>query len=149
MKSGSQIVRLVVLVAAVLPRIVAAQENSPKRLSSIVSVAVEEYRKAIDPQGKTISRDEYAETASFLADARGIAQRLKGYNAATTQALLDTLIAAVRAKRPPREVQLIGARFKGALGAAGALDLPSAPLDTARGQSQMSQRRRDPRLRRR
>ena len=133
MKSGSQIVRLVVLVAAVLPRIVAAQENSPKRLSSIVSVAVEEYRKAIDPQGKTISRDEYAETASFLADARGIAQRLKGYNAATTQALLDTLIAAVRAKRPPREVQLIGARFKGALGAAGALDLPSAPLDTARG----------------
>ena len=137
MKSGSQIGRLVVLVAAILlptaARVATAQENSAKRLSSIVSVAVEEYRKAIDPQGKPISQDEYAETVSFLADARGIAQRLNGYNARATQAILDTLIAAVRDKRPPQEVQLIEARFKGALGVAGALDLPSAPLDTARG----------------
>jgi high-affinity iron transporter len=133
MKSGSQIGRLVVMVAVILPRLVVAQENSAKRLSSIVSVAVEEYRKAIDPQGKTISEDEYTETASFLADARSIAQRLKGYNAQPTQAVLDTLIEAVRAKRPPQEVQLIAARFKGALGVAGALDLPSGPLDTARG----------------
>lgn len=136
MKSGSQIGRLVVVAAILLPTapsLAAAQENSAKRLSSIVSVAVEEYRKAIDPQGKTISQDEYTETASFLADAKDIAQRLKGYNARPTQAILDTLIAAVRAKRPPQEVQLIEARFKGALGVAGALDLPSAPLDTARG----------------
>ncbi|HEY3257499.1 MAG TPA: cytochrome c/FTR1 family iron permease [Gemmatimonadaceae bacterium] len=133
MKSGLQIGRLVVMVAAILPRIVVAQENSAKRLSSIVSVAVEEYRKAIDLQGKTISEDEYTETASFLADARGIAQRLRGYNALPTQAILDTLIDAVRAKRPPQEVQLIAARFRGALGVAGALDLPSGPLDTARG----------------
>ena len=133
MKSGSQIGRLVVMVAAILPRLAVAQENSAKRLSSIVSVAVEEYRKAIDPQGKTISEDEYTETASFLADARGIAQRLRGYNAQSTQAILDTLIGAVRAKRSPQEVQLIAARFRGALGVAGALDLPSGPLDTARG----------------
>ena len=136
MKSGSQIGRLIVVAAILLPiaaSLAAAQENSAKRLSSIVSVAVEEYRKAIDPQGKTISQDEYAETASFLADAKEIAQRLKGYNAPPTQAILDTLIAAVRAKRPPQEVQLIEARFKGALGVAGALDLPSAPLDIARG----------------
>ena len=133
MKSGSQIGRLVVMVAVILPRLVVAQENSAKRLSSIVSVAVEEYRKAIDPQGKTISEDEYTETVSFLADARGIAQRLRGYNAQPTQAVLDTLIEAVRAKRPPQEVQLIAARFRGALGIAGALDLPSGPLDTARG----------------
>ena len=135
MKSGSQIGRLVVMAAVILPRIVVAQENSAKRLSSIVSVAVEEYRKAIDPQGKTISEDEYTETASFLADARSIAERLRGYNAQPTQAALDTLIGAVRAKRPPQEVQLIAARFSGALGVAGAMDLPSAPLDTARGHS--------------
>ena len=133
MKSGSQIGRLVVLAAILLPTALTAQQNPAKRLSSIVSVAVEEYRKAVDARGNTISPDEYSETTSFLADARIIAQQLKGYNAPATQAILDTLIAAVRAKRPPQEVQLIEARFKGALGMAGALDLPSAPLDTGRG----------------
>ncbi len=136
MKSGYQIDRLIVLAAILLPaaaHVASAQENSAKRLSSIVSVAVEEYRKAIDPQGKLISEDEYTETTSFLADARGVAQRLRGYNSQATQAILDTLIAEVRAKRPPQEVQLLAARFKGALGAAGALDLPTAPLDTAKG----------------
>jgi high-affinity iron transporter len=133
MKSGSQIGRLIVLAAILLPTALTAQQNPAKRLSSIVSVAVEEYRKAVDASGNTISPDEYSETTSFLADARGIAQQLKGYNAPATQAILDTLIAVVKAKRPPQEVQLIAARFRGALGMAGALDLPSAPLDTGRG----------------
>jgi high-affinity iron transporter len=133
MKSGSQIGRLIVVAAILLPSVVRAQENSAKRLASIVGVAVEEYRKAVDANGKTISEDEYSETSSFLADARVIAGRLKGSNAVSTAAILDTLIAAVRAKRPPKEVQLIQARFSGALGVAGALDLPSGPLDTARG----------------
>lgn len=110
-----------------------AQENPSKRLSSIVSVAVEEYGKAIDDKGRLVSEIEYTETTSFLEDARGVAQRLRGYNARATQALLDTLAIAVRAKRAPREVRLIQARFNGALGAAGALDLPTAPLDTALG----------------
>jgi high-affinity iron transporter len=133
MKSGLQIGRLVVVAAILLPIAVSSQENSAKRLSSIVSVAVEEYRKAVDDRGRIISAEEYAETTSFLNDARAIAARLKGYNGPPTQALLDTLIAAVKSRRPPQEVQLIEARFKGALGVAGALDLPSAPLDTARG----------------
>jgi high-affinity iron transporter len=133
MKSGSQIGRLIVVAAILLPTALQSQENSAKRLSSIVSVAVEEYRKAVDERGNIISADEYAETTSFLGDARAIAGRLKGYNAPPTQALLDTLIAAVGTRRPPKEVQLIEARFRGALGVAGALDLPSAPLDTARG----------------
>src|ERR1051325_1595073 len=135
MKSGSQIGRLIMVAAILLPSVVRAQENSAKRLASIVGVAVEEYRMAVDANGKTISEDEYSETSSFLADARAIAGRLKGYNAASTAAILDTMIAAVRAKRPPREVQLIQARFSGALGIAGALDLPTGPLDTARGHS--------------
>jgi high-affinity iron transporter len=133
MKSGSQIGRLVALAAILLPAVGSAQENSAKRLSSIVSVAVEEYRKAIDVHGKLISADEYTETTSFLADARGVAARLRGYNGPPTQAILDTLIAAVQAKRPPQDVQLLEARFKGALGVAGAMDLPTAPLDTAIG----------------
>ena len=133
MKPGSHIGRLIVLAATLLPAAVQAQENSAKRLSSIVGVAVEEYRKAIDNDGKLISQDEYTETSSFLTDARSVATRLSGYSARSTQAVLDTLIAAVKAKRPPQEVQLIEARFKGALGIAGALDLPTGPLDTARG----------------
>ncbi|MEP6905806.1 MAG: cytochrome c, partial [Gemmatimonadales bacterium] len=133
MKSGSHIGRLIVLAATLLPVAMQAQETSPKRLSSIVSVAVEEYRKAVDSDGKLISPDEYKETSSFLGDARAIAARLNGYSARPAQAVLDTLIAAVNAKRPPQEIQLIEARFKGALGVAGALDLPKAPLDTARG----------------
>lgn len=133
MKSGSHIGRLIVLAATLLPVAMQAQEASPKRLSSIVSVAVEEYRKAVDANGKLISADEYKETSSFLGDARAIAGRLNGYSARPAQAVLDTLIAAVKSKRPPQEIQLIEARFKGALGVAGALDLPNAPLDTARG----------------
>ena len=66
MKSGSQIGRLVVVAAILLPTaasLAAAQENSAKRLSSIVSVAVEEYAKAVDERGKLISDDEYQETS--------------------------------------------------------------------------------------
>ncbi|MEO7501167.1 MAG: cytochrome c, partial [Gemmatimonadaceae bacterium] len=133
MKSRKQVGRLIVVAAILLPIAVQSQENSAKRLSSIVSVAVEEYRKAVDERGNVISAEEYAETTSFLGDARAIAARLKGYNAPPSQAVLDTLIAAVKARRPPTEIQLLEARFRGALGVAGAMDMPSGPLDTARG----------------
>jgi high-affinity iron transporter len=116
-----------------------AQENSAKRLSSIVSVAVEEYGKAVDGNGKLISQDEYDETSGFLVDAKGVAERLNGYNAPSTQAVLDTLIEAVRRKETPAQVKLLHARFSSALGAAGAMDLPTAPLDTARGHLLFSQ----------
>ena len=117
----------------------ATQENSAKRLSSIVSVAVEEYAKAVDGQGKLVSREEYAETTGFLEDARVVAQRLKGYNALQTQAILDSLTNAVKNRVPPGEVRLLHARFNGALGTAGALDLPTGPLDTARGHAVFAQ----------
>jgi high-affinity iron transporter len=130
---------VIAIMAVFLPASIPAQENTAKRLSSIVSVAVEEYAKAVDASGRIISAAEYDETTSFLLDARGIATRLKGYHAAPSQAVLDTLIAAVRAKRPVAEVRLIHARFAGALGTAGALDLPTQPLDTARGHRLYSQ----------
>ena len=117
----------------------ASQENSAKRLSSIVSVAIEEYGKAFDAKGKLVSQLEYDETTSFLEDARIVAGRLRGYNAPLTQAVLDTLIDAVKRKIPPKDVRLIHARFTGALGAAGAMDMPSGPLDTARGHTLYTQ----------
>ncbi|MDQ3081634.1 MAG: cytochrome c/FTR1 family iron permease [Gemmatimonadota bacterium] len=133
MNPGFKLGLAVLILTVANPVAAQAQENPAKRLSSIVSVAIEEYGKAIDDNGRLVSDLEYAETTSFLEDARGVAQRLRGYNARASQALLDTLAIAVNAKRPPREVKLIQARFNGALGAAGALDLPTGPLDTALG----------------
>jgi high-affinity iron transporter len=112
---------------------IAAQENSAKRVSSIVSVAVEEYAKAVDERGKLISADEYQETAGFLADAREIAAKLPGYDGPQVRAVLDTLIHDVAVRRPPSELRLLHQRFLAALGSAGAMDLPTAPLDTAAG----------------
>ncbi|HKR08519.1 MAG TPA: hypothetical protein VJS39_04965, partial [Gemmatimonadaceae bacterium] len=64
-------------------------------MASIVGVAVEEYAKAVDENGKLISKDEYDETAGFLADARQVATRLNSYTAATARSVLDSLIAVV------------------------------------------------------
>ncbi len=135
MKYGLKYGVLAWLLVASSPTIGGAQENSAKRLSSIVSVAVEEYGKAVDAQGHLTSADEYSETTGFLDDARGVALRLRGYNAGRTQAVLDSLTAAVRNRVPPNELKLLKARFDGALGAAGALDLPTTKLDLARGHS--------------
>jgi high-affinity iron transporter len=112
---------------------IGAQNNSAKRISSIVSVAVEEYAKAIDERGKLISADEYQETAGFLADAREIAARLPGYDGPQVRAVLDSLIHDVAVRRPPSELRVLHRRFLAALGSAGAMDLPTAPLDTAAG----------------
>lgn len=116
-----------------VPRIAHAQENQAKRLASVVAVAVEEYAKGVDSRGALISQDEYTETTGFLDDARQIAQRLEGPYAAGARATLDTLIDAAKQKRPPAALQAIHSRFVEALGTAGAMELPSAPLDTAAG----------------
>src|SRR6202162_2253522 len=110
-----------------------AQENPAKRLSSIVGVAVEEYAKAVDERGKLVSKDECDETYGFLSDARQVATRLSGYDAARTRAILDSLTAAVAARKPPAAVRELHQRFLTALGTAGAMDLPKGPLDTAEG----------------
>jgi high-affinity iron transporter len=111
----------------------AAQENAAKRLASIVGVAVEEYAKAVDDQGKLISKDEYDETSGFLLDARQVATRLNSYDAATTRAILDSLIDVVRAKQPPAVARQLHQHFLTSLGTAGAMDLPKLPLDLGAG----------------
>ena len=110
-----------------------AQENPAKRLSSIVGVAVEEYAKAVDDRGRLISKDEFDETYGFLSDASQVATRLSGYDAARTRAILDSLITAVAARKPPAVVRELHQHFATSLGTAGALDLPRAPLDTVEG----------------
>jgi high-affinity iron transporter len=123
----------VVILSLVAATILPAQENPAKRLSSIVGVAVEEYAKAIDAKGQLISKDEFDETYGFLTDARQVATRLRGYDAPATRSILDSLIAAVAAKRPPADVRQIHRLFAASLGTAGAMDLPRAPLDSAEG----------------
>src|SRR5205823_8239469 len=112
---------------------IAAQENPAKRLSSIVGVAVEEYAKAVDENGKLISKDEFDETYGFLSDAKQVATRLKGYEAPTTRAILDSLATAVALREPPTKVRDLHRLFAASLGTAGAMDLPKGPLDTAQG----------------
>ena len=112
-----------------------AQENQAKRLSSVVGVAVEEYGKAVDERGRLVSKAEYDETYGFLTDARPIAQRLSGYDAPKTRAILDSMITVVAARRPPTAIRELHQRFLASLGAAGAMDLPKAPIDTAQGRA--------------
>jgi high-affinity iron transporter len=112
-----------------------AQEGPAKRLSSIVGVAVEEYGKGIDATGRLISQDEYDEAVSFLKDAKEVAARLSGARMAATQAALDSIMAAVVAKRPPQDLGPLHERFDAALGSEGALDLPSKAINLAEGRA--------------
>jgi high-affinity iron transporter len=112
-----------------------AQEHPARRLSSIVGVAVEEYAKGIDESGKLISQLEYQEAVDFLADAKTVAERLSGERAGSVRAVLDTLNAAVHARKPASEIAALHARFVTALGNEGALELPTAAIDLAAGRA--------------
>jgi high-affinity iron transporter len=123
------------LIAFGSPTSLGAQEGPAKRVSSIVGVAVEEYSKAIDSKGNLLSDVEYDEAVSFLKDAKEVAARLSGARAATAQAVLDSLTAAVIAKRPPQDLVGLHERFAAALGTEGALDLPSKGVNLAEGKA--------------
>jgi high-affinity iron transporter len=112
-----------------------AQEGPAKRLANIVGVAVEEYGKAVAPDGRLISDIEYDETVGFLRDARDVADRLSGSRALLARAVLDTLASAVRARRPPADIAALHKRFAAALGTEGALDLPTRAIDLAAGRA--------------
>ena len=110
----------------------AAQEHPVRRVANIVSVAVEEYGKGVDAKGRLVSDIEYREAADFLADARLQAARLPGERAAA-RAILDSIVAAVAARRPPDEVNALEQRFAAALGSEGALELPRKAVDLSEG----------------
>jgi hypothetical protein len=110
-----------------------AQEHPVKRVASIVSVAVEEYGKGVDDQGRLISAMEYQEAVDFLHDARAAAERLPGPRAVAARAILDSIIAAVIAKKPRQELTELERRFSRALGSEAALELPKQAVDVAEG----------------
>ena len=118
----------------VMPAQLPAQEAPAKRLAAIVGVAVEEYGKGVDPSGKIISAVELDEANGFLREAKEAAKRLVIANADKARALLDSLIKAASRRATPAELAIISHRFVAELGIDGALDLPSRPVDLARGQ---------------
>lgn len=116
--------------AKVLP----GQENPSRRVANIVSVAVEEYSKGVDSNGRLIAPSEYQEAVDFLSDAAQAAVRLPGDRVNSARAVLDSIIAAVNAKRPPSVLAGLEKRFVAILGSEGALELPHGPLNVAEGQ---------------
>jgi high-affinity iron transporter len=112
----------------------AQQEHPTQRVANIVSVAVEEYGKGVDEKGRLTSRDEYDETVGFLRDARAAMSRLPSDRVAAASPLLDSIILAVTAKRPPTALNALAARFSASLGSEAALELPAKPLDAAAGE---------------
>jgi len=112
-----------------------AQEPPARRIASVVSVAVDEYGKGIDARGRVVSEMEYQEAVDFLADARRASGRLTGASAGPVRAALDSLVAAVAAKRSPAIVQTLAARVATALGPDAALELPPGRIDVAAGRA--------------
>src|SRR3954468_9600070 len=109
-----------------------AQVETVQRIAGMIAIAADEYGKGIDAQGRLISNEEYQEAVGFLSEARTSAGRLPADRRGSA-AILDTLIAAVNAKRPAGEVKALAARFAAALGSDAALDLPRLPLDPDSG----------------
>src|ERR1700716_895629 len=104
-----------------------AQEHPARRVANIVSVAVEEYGKAVDRNGRLISAQEYQEANDFLVDAKRAAERLSGATAAPARALLDSIAAAVAARRSPATLDSLEQRFAALLGKEAKLELPRRP----------------------
>ena len=111
------------------------QEPPAKRLSSIVSVAVEEYAKGIDADGRLVSATELDEAAGFLRDAKEVAQRLTSPNVDVIRLLLDSLVAAADRHAKPAQLAALNKKLGAALGTDGALDLPTRAVDLARGRA--------------
>jgi high-affinity iron transporter len=123
------------LLCAAVTKSAESQDAPPRRLANIVGVAVSEYGLAVDEQRRVISTMEFDEAVAFLGDARALAVRLTGDRAPTVQALVDSLALAVAARETPAAVGALHLRFVQALGADGALELPSAAVDFAAGQA--------------
>jgi high-affinity iron transporter len=113
----------------------APQEPVGKRLSSIVGVAVEEYAKGVDEAGRVSSSLEVDEATGFLDEARRVAARLATPNAPAVRLALDSLSSAVTRRAAPSRLRAMYDSFVRALGSEGALDLPTAPINVARGRA--------------
>ena len=133
MSRGATLFATAALLASGVARGAAAQERPGKRIANVVRVSLEEYAKGIDSTGRLTSKDEFDEAVTFLGDARDVAARLSGDSALAAQVALDSLIAAVTRRVPPRALDAYRDRILVALGADASLDLPSHPVDAAQG----------------
>ncbi len=111
----------------------AAQDSPAKRLASIAGVAVEEYTKGVDDQGRIFAQLEYDEAVTFLADARQLTDRISDGREAQLAALIDSMRVAVDAKVVPGELMALHARLVGVLGPDAALDYPTVAVSLERG----------------
>jgi high-affinity iron transporter len=116
-----------------VPATLTPQDTTARRLASIVSVAVAEYKLAVDKRGQLISAEEYSEVVGFLENAREVANRLDGREGPAARSALAELIHAVAQKQPPSDLDRYRLRTLAALGDAAELNLPPAPLDTGTG----------------
>ena len=139
MRIRSILCRIALLAALPAPIVAGAQEHPARRVANIVSVAVEEYGKAVDRNGRLLSAQEYQEANDFLVDAKRAAERLSGANAAPARALLDSIAAAVAAKRAPATLDSLQRRFAELLGSEAKLELPRQPLNLAEGRAIFAQ----------
>lgn len=114
---------------------VLAQEDPVRRVANVVSVAVSEYRKGVDAQGRRIDAAEQQEAVDFLREARSAAARLTGDRIASANATLDSLITAAEAGRPPQELAAMQQRFAAVLGSQAALEVPRASIDINEGRA--------------
>ena len=112
---------------------VGAQEHPVRRVANIVSVALDEYAKGVDGNGRLTSSQEYQEAVDFLRDAQRTAERLPGPAATTARAILDSIVAGVAARRPPQLLDALHKRFTATLGSEAALELPRSAIDLAEG----------------
>ena len=116
-------------------RSLAAQDTPAKRLASIADVAVEEYAKGVDDQGRIFAQLEYEEATVFLDDARELTGRIADGRAAELALILDEMRAAVAKRVAPATLNAIHERLIAVLGPDAALDYPRKPVDLAEGRS--------------
>ncbi len=112
---------------------VRAQETPAKRLANVVGVAVDEYGKGVDARGQIFAQLEYDEAVAFLADARGIADRVADARSADLAAIIDEMRTAVAAKVAPADLLAIHQRLIALLGPDAELEYPTRAVDLAMG----------------
>lgn len=112
-----------------------AQESPAKRMASIAGVAVEEYAKGVDSKGVIFARGEYDEATSFLADARGLADRVADGRGPALAVLLDAMRAAAAALVAPDSLAALNIKLVVVLGPDANLDYPRAEVDLAQGRA--------------
>lgn len=121
------------LMLLLVPSLAVAQGRPAKRVADIVGVAIAEYEKGIDEQGRLVSQLEFDEAVTFLGSAREAAARLSGSGADSARLALDSMSAGVNRRVPPSALEPWRAMFMTALGADAALDMPTVPVDLAVG----------------